>query len=134
MIPAKRYATGSVTRPATPTPARKAGTPFSMRKPTAKPTALMMAAGYGYTPIVELLLERGADPRARSRDGVTALSAAAGGVADGDRFTLGACQASTVKALLARDPGLRLPRDFWGRAARVAARLRGCNDLLAQLP
>lgn len=92
-------------------------------------TALMMAAGYGDTPIVELLLDHGADPRAQAADGATAFAAAVGGVPDVDRFTLGSCQTSTVQALLRKDPRLRLPDNFWGRTARLAAmaaKLRGC--------
>jgi ankyrin repeat protein len=92
-------------------------------------TPLMMAAGYGYTPLVELLLEHGADPRANTPGGATVFSAAFGGVADIDRFTLGSCQASTIRALKRRDPGLSLPDNLWGRAAKLAAvtaKLRGC--------
>ncbi len=92
-------------------------------------TALMMAAGYGYTPIVELLLDRGADTRAQMPDGATVFSIAVGGVPDIDRFTLGACQIETIKALKRKDPGLSLPPNVWGGAAKVSAvvaRLRGC--------
>ena len=92
-------------------------------------TALMMAAGYGYTPIVELLLDSGADARAQMPDGATVFSIAVGGVPDIDRFTLGGCQVATVNALKRKDPALRLPDNFWGRAAKlsaVVAKLRGC--------
>jgi len=92
-------------------------------------TPLMMAAGYGYTPIVELLLERGAHTRAQTPDGATALSLALSGVSDPDRFTLGACQVSTVRALKRKDPGLSLPPNSGGWTAKLAAataRLRGC--------
>ena len=92
-------------------------------------TALMMAAGYGYTPLVELLLERGANPRAATPDGYNVLAAAVGGVPDIDRFTLGSCQAATVQALKRKDPSLRLPDNLWARAAQFSAgvaKLRGC--------
>jgi hypothetical protein len=92
-------------------------------------TALMMAAGYGYTPIVELLLDRGADPRAQAPDGANVLAVAMAGVPDIDRFTLGSCQLSTVRALKRKDPTLRLPDNLWGPAAKLAAaaaKLCGC--------
>jgi hypothetical protein len=92
-------------------------------------TALMMAAGYGDTPIVELLLDSGADPRAEALDGANALAMAMAGVPDIDRFTLGSCQISTVRVLKRKDPTLRLPDNFWGPAAKLAAavaKLRGC--------
>jgi uncharacterized protein len=92
-------------------------------------TALMMAAGYGETPLVELLLDRGADPRAETPDGYNVLAAALAGAATLDRFTLGSCQASTVSALKRKDPSLRLPGNLWARAAQVSAglaKLRGC--------
>src|ERR1017187_4010711 len=72
-------------------------------------TALMMAAGYVYTPLVELLLERGANPRAATPDGYNVLAAALGGSPDIDHFTLGSCQAATVRALKRKDPSLHLP-------------------------
>lgn len=62
-------------------------------------TPLMMAAGYGYTDIVKLLLRRGADPHLRDRRGDTALDYARTGVADIDRFTLWHVQTETIKAL-----------------------------------
>jgi ankyrin repeat protein len=92
-------------------------------------TALMTAAGYGYTPIVELLLERGANPRAATPDGYNVLAAALGGVPDIDRFTLGSCQAATVRVLKRKDPSLHLPDNLWARAAQFSAgvaKLRGC--------
>jgi hypothetical protein len=63
-------------------------------------TALIMAAGYGATDIVRLLLARGADPRITDRNGRSALAMAASGVGDIDKFTLGHCQGATVKVLL----------------------------------
>src|ERR1700691_4083101 len=93
-------------------------------------TALMMAAGYGYTALVELLLDRGANPRAETADGYNVLAAAMGGVPDIDRFTLGHCQAATVHALKRKDPDLRLPDNLWARVAQFwggVAKLRGCR-------
>lgn len=94
-------------------------------------TALIMAAGYGYTGLVETLLARGADPRLETADGVSALSAAVFGVNDIDRFTLGSCQAETVRALLKHTPGLRLSDTLRNKIAKLA----GCEetrDLLAK--
>src|SRR5438132_5372907 len=62
-------------------------------------TPLMMAAGYGYTPIVELLLRRGADPARVDGDGNRALDYALTGTLY--RATLLECQDSTVRALVA---------------------------------
>ena len=106
----------------------EAGADVSLRGRNGE-TALMMAAGYGYTPIVELLLERGANPWAQTPDGRTVFSVAVAGVADIDRFTLASCQSSTVQALKRKDPTLHLPDNLWGRAAKVmaaVAKLRGC--------
>lgn len=92
-------------------------------------TALMMAAGYGYTPLVELLLDRGADPRAATVDGYNVLAAALGGTPDLDHFTIGACHADTVRALKRKDPNLRLPDNLWARVAQISggvSKLRGC--------
>src|ERR1700683_5133194 len=84
-------------------------------------TALMMAAGYGYTPLVELLLQHGANARATTPDGYNVLAAALGGVPDIDRFTLGSCQAATIQALKRKDPALHLPDNLWARAALLSA-------------
>jgi hypothetical protein len=84
-------------------------------------TALIMAAGYGYTGTVKLLLARGADPRLTTANGDSALEAAVAGTTDIDRFTLGDCQASTVRALLDKDPTLKIRDSFWGRMSKRAA-------------
>src|SRR5256885_2021648 len=62
-------------------------------------TPLMMASGYGYTPIVELLLRRRADPALVDGDGNRALDYALSGTLY--RATLFECQDSTVRALVA---------------------------------
>lgn len=82
-------------------------------------TPLMMAAGYGYTDIVELLLRRGANPRIVDPHGASALDLAMTGVPDIDRFTLFDCQNDTVTALR-NLAGVPTP------AARTWARLKGC--------
>src|SRR5262249_45138655 len=71
-------------------------------------TALLMAAGYGATGIVRLLLENGADPHIRDRNGDSALTLAVSGVPDIDKFTVGACQSETVKALIDAAPDLKV--------------------------
>jgi len=83
-------------------------------------TALMMAAGYGYTDIVQLLLQRGANPHLAGPDGVRPIDLAAAGVADIDRFTLFQCHEDTVRVLRNADPSMSLsPRALmWARAKR----------------
>ena len=83
-------------------------------------TPLMMAAGYGYTDIVQLLLKRGANPRVADHSGFRAIDIAAAGVADIDRFTLFQCQDETVRVLRSADPSMSVsPRALlWARAKR----------------
>ncbi len=83
-------------------------------------TPLMMAAGYGYTDIVELLLRRGANPRVAGPDGVRAVDLAVAGVSDIDRFTLFSCQEDTIRVLRNADPSSPVsPRALmWARAKR----------------
>lgn len=78
-------------------------------------TPLMMAAGYGYTGIVRLLLQRGADAHRTMATGDNALDFAVTGVTDIDRFTWGNCQVETVRLLRRNVPGLRSSRDVRGR-------------------
>ncbi len=88
---------------------------------------LMMAAGYGYTDIVKILLARGANPRLPMRDGVTAIDLARSGVPDIDRFTVFSCQDDTVKALLAADPKLPDHSENLPRIARVLMKTKRCG-------
>ena len=83
-------------------------------------TALMMAAGYGYTDIVQLLLRRGGNPRIAGADGIRPIDLAVAGVPDIDRFTLFQCQEDTIRALRAADPSISVsPRALmWARAKR----------------
>ena len=99
-------------------------------------TALIMAAAYGDVDIVNMLLAHGADPAARARGGITALSNAAGGgalfdITDGPPF--GTCHVETVRALLARDPSLRLEGPVGGPMARWLRRGRPCEEVAALL-
>lgn len=73
-------------------------------------TALMMAAGYGYSDIVRVLLDHGADAHATRSNGENALDFALSGVMDIDRFTFGRCQTESVRVLRARVPNL-IPKD-----------------------
>lgn len=64
-----------------------------------KTTALMMAAGYGDTAIVNVLLSCGADKKRVNAKGETALDLAKSGVTDIDHLTLYHDQSDTVAAL-----------------------------------
>ena len=88
-------------------------------------TPLMMAAGYGHTPIVELLLRHGADPARIDGDGNRALDYALSGTLY--RATLFECQDSTVRALLAAHAPPVVSPD-----ARRWAGIKRCNTI-AQL-
>jgi Ankyrin repeats (many copies)/Ankyrin repeats (3 copies) len=81
-------------------------------------TPLIMAAGYGYTGIVRILLDHGANARATLPNGENALDRAITGVADIDRFTWGSCQSDTVRVLRQTVPDLR---------AKNIAKLKKCS-------
>jgi len=85
-------------------------------------TPLMMAAGYGYTPIVELLLRRGADPARVDGDGNRALDYALSGALYHRTFFQ--CQDSTVRALIAAHAPLDISSD-----TRRFASIKRCNAL-----
>lgn len=95
---------------------------------------LIMAAGYGMTDTVKVLLERGADPRAETGPGLTALWGAlgGGGLADiTDGPGLGVCFPETVRVLIASAPDLRLPNNLAARAARFLSRSEECRGAYA---
>jgi len=85
-------------------------------------TPLMMAAGYGYTPIVELLLRRGADPARVDSDGNRALDYALTGTLYHSTFFQ--CQDSTVRALIAAHAPLGISSD-----SRRLASMKRCSAL-----
>jgi hypothetical protein len=95
-------------------------------------TPLMMAAGYGYADIAGDLLDRGADPRRQHSDGATALDLAVVGVTDIDRFTVGDCQAGTVKVLLEKAPDLKLHSSGLDRVA-IWAKKGSCAPVMQVL-
>jgi hypothetical protein len=99
-------------------------------------TALIMAAGYGETDVVQALLKAGADPRAESEDGQTALWAAAGGMAIADITDgppIGGCFPDTVAVLLESAPEMRLKKNLETRALGWFARSAECRALLTKL-
>ena len=97
-------------------------------------TPLIMAAGYGMTGTVRLLLDSGANPRAEM-GGLNALWAAAGGGAIND-FTdgppLGECFPDVIEILQAHAPNLRMGS---GIRSRILGWLAddGCEPLVAEL-
>jgi hypothetical protein len=82
-----------------------------------------MAAGYGNTETMLLLLSRGANPHARNAKGATALDAALEGLPDLDRFTLFGCQDATVRAFVKAVPNHPRPTT----KARLVATAKGCD-------
>jgi ankyrin repeat protein len=93
-------------------------------------TALIEAAGYGYSEIVAMLLEARAKPDVRDKDGYTALNAATGGVPDIDRLTVGHCQTETVRVLLQHAPQLRLQHTLADDMALRVAKFAGCSEIV----
>jgi hypothetical protein len=89
-------------------------------------TALRWAAGNGFTDIVQLLMERGADPHIADEDDVNALDAAIYGLPDIDNFTAGTCQTETVRAILAKAPDLATSRKRWNH---VATKVKRCSEI-----
>src|SRR3954447_712949 len=83
-------------------------------------TPLMMAAGYGQTDMVKLLLARGANAGISDDRGFTALDYARDGVNDIDRFTLFTCQDDTARALLVAHPAQPRGKSWWARVKRCA--------------
>ena len=94
--------------------------------------ALVMAAGYAQTAMVQALLARGANPRT-GVDGSDALVEAVQGASDVDyRYKGCAEHTATVRALLAAAPDLALTGGP-GNSARKAAEHYGCSEMLAML-
>ncbi|MCU1348142.1 MAG: hypothetical protein JWO56_1172 [Acidobacteria bacterium] len=85
-------------------------------------TPLMFAAGYGQTPIVKLLLRRGANALLRDKRGDTALDYALTGTTDIDRFTWFSCHDETARLIASAAPRLR-PSPGAARWASV----KGCR-------
>ena len=93
---------------------------------------LLMAAGGAHAGIIELLLQYGANPRYVGEEGDTPLTRAVSGgaMSDIDTPILGRCRVANVRALLAADPGLRLPDSRVGRMAIWWARVHDCEEVL----
>jgi hypothetical protein len=94
-------------------------------------TPLIMAAGYGDTDMVRLLLDGGANPHVGVKPGENALGAAVGGFFDIDELKLGHCKIETVTLLLDRAPDLQLPPTLLGRVDLWAARMGNCAEVLS---
>jgi len=92
----------------------------------------MMAAAEGDLAVVDTLLAAGADPRAATADGTTALALAVSGGAFGDieRPLLGGCHTEVVRALLRRDPSLTPGPSRRAGIARRVARFNDCDEVL----
>jgi len=89
---------------------------------------LMMAVGNGQTDVVRRLLAAGADPRGDG-PGILAIAVRGGALTDIENPLLGRCNGDVVKALLDRDPTLRLPPNVQGHLSFMFARLNGCNEV-----
>ena len=94
-------------------------------------TALMVAAGYGNTEMVKVLLDHGADPYAEASDGVSPLTNAVSGAWDIDSPFAGLCHTETVKTLFRAAPDLSLGDSFPSRVALWLARKKGCNEIVS---
>jgi ankyrin repeat protein len=90
---------------------------------------LRMAVGNGRADIVRLLLDKGAHPRTDGV-GILALAVRGGALNDIDNPLLGRCSTDVVRALLERDPTLRLPRNVQGHMSVFFARLNHCDEVL----
>ncbi len=91
-------------------------------------TPLLMAVGNGQPQIVRRLLAAGANPRGDG-PGIFTAAVAGGALTDIENPLLGRCNADVVRALLERDPTLRLPRSPRGHLALIFARLNDCGDV-----
>jgi ankyrin repeat protein len=96
-------------------------------------TPLLMAADDPDPTIVQLLLAHGTNPHIEGPGGATPLTQAVSGGAltdFTDRPLLGGCHPATVRALLAHDPSLAIPKTFAGRQAVWWARFNKCTEVL----
>jgi uncharacterized protein len=103
--------------------------PAGGRRSPGHLTPLLMAVGNGQSDIVRRLLAAGADPRGDG-PGIFPTAVAGGALTDIENPLLGQCNADVVRALLERDPTLRLPRNTRGRLSLMFARLNHCEDVL----
>ena len=85
-------------------------------------SALMLATCEEDNHIVRMLPDRGAHPRGETSDGGSALLNA-----------VAAGQTANVRALLEKDPDLRLKNDIKGRLSLWLARLRGRSEIVSLL-
>jgi Ankyrin repeats (3 copies) len=92
-------------------------------------TPLLMAVGNGQSDIVRRLLAAGADPRGDGPD-IFPTAVAGGALTDIENPLLGHCNVDVVRALLERDPTLRLPRNAHGRLSLMFARLNHCDNVI----
>jgi ankyrin repeat protein len=101
------------------------------RKP-GRMTALIQAAGKGNVRLVRALLAHGANPRLAHTDGATPLlrAVSGGAISDIDNPLLGRCNCDVARALLEKDPTLKLPDNLEGRLALWFARFNKCRDVL----
>lgn len=90
---------------------------------------LMMAVGNGQADLVRRLLAAGADTRADG-PGILATAVSGGALTDIENPLLGTCNADVVRALLERDPTLRLPRNPRGHLSLWFARFNNCAEVL----
>lgn len=96
---------------------------------------LMMAAGYGDPVSVKLLLDHGADPAFEFQPGITAVWAAAGGMALADITDgppLGNCFPEIVRLLREKAPNVRVHRNAETRFLHFVA-TKECASLIDSL-
>jgi ankyrin repeat protein len=103
--------------------------PAGGRRSSGHLTPLLMAVGNGQADIVRRLLAAGADPRTDG-PGVFPAAVAGGALTDIENPLLGQCNAEVVRALLERDPTLRLPRNARGHLALLFATLNHCDEVV----
>ena len=105
------------------------------RHGTGQMPPLMMAAGYGDLSSVKLLLDHGADPAFEFQPGITAVWAAAGGMALADITDgppLGTCFSEIVRLLREKAPAVRVHQNVETRFLRLFAK-KECAAILDSL-